>query len=259
MSENQLPFHSNGWNGYVAGSKWKELFLDLDKWLADNPGELIVRYPCRDVRKVTTPLGVVYVKDIRALTDAGYYHRDLFSLAKWIFRRSRAVETWNASKTLIRKGFLCPVPLLAVRRRKRITPRDVFISAEVPLPNLFDHLPKGMNGTILAEMLADEIRRLHRSGFAHGDCILRNVCYDEKNRRIAYLDNDRTWLPPAFLRRHYQCRNLAQMAYSLLKRFGEASCKHFLEFYSKRAGWPSAAAIKSMHATALKRRNKKKK
>ena len=97
MSENQLPFHSNGWNGYVAGSKWKELFLDLDKWLADNPGELIVRYPCRDVRKVTTPLGVVYVKDIRALTDAGYYHRDLFSLAKWIFRRSRAVETWNAS------------------------------------------------------------------------------------------------------------------------------------------------------------------
>lgn len=256
-NEDTLLFSSNEWKGYVAGPEWGELFRHLNKWLAHNPGETIVHYDCRDVRKITTPLGVVYLKDIRALTDAGMHGRDIFSWLKWVFRRSRAIETWNASQQLRKKGFLCPKPLLAVRRRNGLIPQDIFVSAEVAIPSLWDSTPKGMDPKRIAEMLADEIRRLHRAGFAHGDCILRNLCYDEKRHRLAYLDNDRTWEPPAALRASQQQRNLSQMAYSLLKRFGEAASMHFLEMYARKAGWPSRTEIRSIQAAAIKRRNRK--
>lgn len=257
MTEKGIRFQSRGWKGYAADEKWAKFFSDLDNWLAHHPGKLIVSHDCRDVRRVETSLGVVYIKDIRALTDAGMHFRDIFSWCKWVFRGSRAIETWNASQALLRRGFLCPKPVLAVRKRRGIIPRDLFISEELPLPNLWDFLPTGMTPHRLAEMLAVEIQRLHRAGFAHGDCILRNLCYDETKRSIAYLDNDRTWVPPAAVRQFQQQRNLAQMTYSLLKRFGDKISLHFLECYAKRAGWPDKKGLREIQAGAIRRKNRK--
>ncbi|MGN0867741.1 MAG: lipopolysaccharide kinase InaA family protein [Oligosphaeraceae bacterium] len=257
MSQDFLPFHSQGWNGLVVDEQWASLFRHFDQWLARHPGEMVVHYDSRDVRKISTDLGTVYLKDIRALTDAGYHRRDFFSWCKWVFRGSRARETWDASVDLLRRGFLCPKPLLAVRKRRGLVPRDVFISLELPLPNLWDTLPQGMPPTGLAEILAKELQKLHRAGFAHGDCILRNLCYDTQSHRIAFLDNDRTWTPPAMVRQFQQERNLAQMAYSLLKRFGEKVSLHFLESYARRAGWPSRQGVQTLLANAIHRRNRK--
>ena len=257
MSQKSVTFHSHGWRGLAADEEWAALFSDLDRWLKRNPGEMVVHYDSRDVRRIQTPKGVVYLKDIRALTDAGYHFRDIFSWCKWVFRRSRARDAWEASQDLARKGFLCPKPLLAVRRRRGLVPRDLFITQELPLPNLWDALPKGMTPTGLAELLALEIHRLHKAGFAHGDCIPRNLCYDEHTRRIAYLDNDRTWSPPPLVLQFQQQRNLAQMAYSLLKRFGEATSLFFLECYAKKAGWPDRHQIHAIQAGAIQRRNRK--
>ena len=253
----RVNFQSKGWKGFAASQEWADLFKNLDRWLIENPGEMVVHYDSRDVRKVVTPLGTVYVKEIRALTDAGLHHRDLFSWFKWIFRGSRAIDTWHASRQLLRKGFLCPMPILAVRKRFGITPKDIFISAEIPYANLWDHMPKGMDVQKLVNLLANAIVKLHQAGFAHGDCILRNLCYDEIGHKIAFMDNDRTWMPPLPVRQMQQQRNLAQMAYSILKRFGESSSMAFLTTYAQKAGWPNNSTIKSIQNAAIKRRNRK--
>ena len=252
-----LPFQSSGWHGLVANDAWAKLFQELDAWLAANPGKMVVHYDSRDVRRIETPLGVIYLKDIRALTDAGLHRKELFSWLKWVCRPSRALETWEASQALLEKGFLCPQPVLAVRRRVGGIPQDIFVSAEVPLPNLWDVLPDGFTDSTLAEFLADELRSLHQAGFVHGDCILRNLCFDGRRKKLVYLDNDRTWRPPAILRKHLQRRNLAQMAYSILKRFGEEASRHFLEHYAKAAHWPSGSALLSILAAAQERLPKK--
>lgn len=257
MSQDFLPFHSHGWNGVVADEQWASLFRHLDSWLARHPGEMVVHYDSRDVRKISTDLGTVYLKDIRALTDAGYHGRDFFSWCKWVFRGSRARETWDASMDLLHRGFLCPQPILAVRKRTGLIPRDIFVSLELPLPNLWDSLPPGMTPESLAELLAEEIHQLHQAGFAHGDCILRNLCYDFPSHRLAFLDNDRTWTPPDVVRKFQQKRNLAQMAYSLLKRFDEKVSLNFLESYAKRGRWPSPQGIQTLLANAIRRRNSK--
>ncbi len=258
MCNNGVKFHSGAWKGLVADQEWAAIFQDLDKWLADNPGEMVVHYDCRDVRRIQTPKGVVYLKDIRHLTDAGMHKQDRFSWCKWIFRGSRAIETWDACQALLKSGFQCPSPLLAVRCRNGITPRDIFVSAAVELPNLWDVIPEGMDAMGLAEMLGESLQVFHSAGFAHGDCILRNLCYDDEGKCVVYLDNDRTWLPPFFFRQFQQKRNLAQMSYSILKRFDEATSRHFLECYARANSWPGEAEIQEILNGAIARRDRKK-
>ena len=252
-----LSFQSSGWRGLVADDVWARLFQDLDEWLAANPGKMVVHYDSRDVRRIQTPLGIVYLKEIRALTDAGMHGEDYFSWLKWVCRPSRAIETWEASMALLQKGFLCPSPILAVRKRQGGIPRDLFISAEVPLPNLWDVLPDRFTDTTLVDFLASNLYQLHQAGFVHGDCILRNLCYDGHQNKLVYLDNDRTWLPPAIFRKHLQRRNLAQMAYSILKRFGEDASRHFLECYAQTGRWPGHDAIQAILSAAQERLRRK--
>ena len=213
-----LRFHSeDGWRGLVADETWSALFAQLDEWLAEHPGRLVVHYASREVRRVETPQGVVYAKLIRGLTDAGFAHEEWFSWFKWVFRPSRALATWHISQTLLSAGFACPVPILAARRRHRGYPTDLFISMEVPRPNLWDAPGEPAE---LIQLLAEETARFHLAGFAHGDFILRNLCSNPVTRHLVYLDNDRTWRPIPGLRSYYQRRNLAQLTYSLLRRFG---------------------------------------
>ena len=169
MSQDFLPFHSHGWNGVVADAHWASLFGHFDQWLASHPGEMVVHYDSRDVRKIPTDLGTVYLKDIRALTDAGYHGRDFFSWGKWVFRGSRARETWDASMDLLHRGFLCPQPILAVRKRTGLIPRDIFVSLELPLPNLWDSRPPHTPPASLPEPLPSPRHPPHQSALAPAD------------------------------------------------------------------------------------------
>ncbi|MBO7742319.1 MAG: hypothetical protein J6S21_07165 [Victivallales bacterium] len=223
-------FSCGGWRGRAALEHQGD-FQQLDQWLHSPPGECVVWYPCREVRRLQLSDGsVAYAKIIRALTDAGLERKEWFSWCKWVFRPSRAIATWRISLRLLAHGFLCPRPLLAARRRERGYPTDIFIAAEVPFPDLWhdDTLPPAQ----LADFVGRELAAFHEAGFAHGDCILRNLCREPHRDRLIYLDNDRTWAPPCFVRRHYQMRNLAQMAYSFLKRFEDtAISESFLNAY----------------------------
>ncbi|MBQ4480541.1 MAG: hypothetical protein II943_07875 [Victivallales bacterium] len=225
-----LRFHSkDGWNGLATDELWQQEFQRLDDWLKGHPGKTVVSYPSREVRRVETPHGVIYLKYIRALTDAGLAHQEWFSWAKWVFRPSRALATWRISQKLLAAGFACPVPVLAARRRLKGYPNDIFASLEIPRPNLWDE-PGDV--TELVRILAEETARFHEAGFAHGDFILRNLCLNPSTRHLIFLDNDRTWRPLPPFRGHYQRRNLAQMAYSLLRRFEDVAVPHaFLREY----------------------------
>ena len=217
MASDIFYFSGDGWKGLIADEIWhQETFQGIDRWLEANPGKTVVSYPSREVRRVETPHGVIYLKYIRALTDAGLAGRDWFSWLKWVCRPSRALATWRISQRLLAEGFACPVPVMAMRRRRRGYPHDLFVSLEVPRPNLWDE-PGDV--TELVRILAEETARFHAAGFAHGDYILRNLCLNPATRHLVFLDNDRTWRPLPPFRRHYQRRNLAQMAYSLLRRF----------------------------------------
>ena len=250
---NELRFISNdGWRGLVADEDWCQEFHCLDQWLQAHPGEAVVTHPSREVRRIETPQGVVYLKYMRALTDAGMHGREFFSWAKWVFRPSRALATWRISQHLLTAGFACPVPVLAVRRRLHGYPHDIFIAHEVPRPNLWDE--PGMAPEELALLLAAETARLHDAGFAHGDFILRNLCLNPSTQHLILLDNDRTWRPLPPIRLHYQRRNLDQMAYSLLRRFTAPDLPLvFLNEYQRLTGKLSGEEVAAILQKAKRR------
>ena len=247
-----LRFHSeDGWNGLVADELWQQEFYRLDEWQDGHPGTTVVSYPSREVRRVETPLGVIYLKYIRALTDAGLTGSEWLSWAKWVFRPSRALATWRISQKLLAEGFACPVPVLAVRRRQHGYPNDLFISLEISRPNLWD---EPGDAPELASILAKETARFHDAGFAHGDFILRNLCLNPSTRHLIFLDNDRTWHPLPGIRGHYQHRNLAQMTYSLLRRFGDNRIPlDFLNEYQRLTGRISGTDAANILRKAEKR------
>ena len=103
-------------------------------------------------------------------------------------------------------------------------------------------------------ILAEETARFHDAGFAHGDFILRNLCLNPATRHLVFLDNDRTWRPLPPIRRHYQRRNLAQMAYSLLRRFETIEIPRvFLSEYQRLTGKLSNETVARILRGAEKR------
>ena len=252
-----IAVHAQGWNGLAATPEFAEIALHLDEWLLQNPGTPVVQYASRDVRRIDLPSGTIYLKHIRALTDKGLTGQEWLSWCKWVFRPSRALATWRISRRLLEAGFRCPEPLLAARRRRRLYPTDVFVSAAIPFPDLWEDT--SLPPADLAPFLGAELARFHAAGFAHGDCILRNLCRDTDANRLVFLDNDRTWQPPFFLRRHYQRRNLAQLAYSLLRRHDgdPAGARLFLEAYAASPGAVpcDATAILDQALTRLARKH----
>ncbi len=248
---NAKPFQSGKWRGY-ADEAFAAQFHDLDQWLADNPGEVVVSYASREVRRVTLTATnqVVYLKIIRGLTDAGFARKEWFSWCKWVFRPSRAIHTMAISEAMLDAGFLCAVPLLAARRRDGIYPTDIFVSADVNSADLWQESP--LQPPELVTFLAEQLNRFHQAGFAHGDCILRNLAL--RDSQLVYLDNDRTWRPPALFRRHYQKRNLAQLSYSILKRYkDEGLSRLFLD----QIPWISPSERAAILSGALARFNRK--
>lgn len=232
------PYHSKGWHGRIANG-WQSLLGDIDRWLALNPGESVVDFPSRQVRRVETPAGVVYVKMLRSGGDARGSRRLLANL-KWLVRPSRALAILRVSQSLLAEGFICPVPILAARRRAPSGwPTDLFISLECRGTNLAQRLSAAGGAEeshdVLA-MTAREMRRFHQAGFVHGDCTPYNLAFTAEERLILF-DNDRTVRSPAWLRRHLQERSLANLGLRLTQLAqSSAPFRTFLDHYADSAG-----------------------
>jgi hypothetical protein len=211
-----VPYHSQGWHGRIANG-WQALLEDMDRWLAVNPGESVVDFPSREVRRVATPAGPVYVKILRSGGDARGPHRWINNL-KWYLRPSRALAILHVSQSLLAEGFVCPVPILAARYRSPAGwPTELFISHERLGTSLAQRLSTAEDAeatrTVLAST-ANELRRFHRAGFVHGDCTPYNLAFTDEGRLILF-DNDRTRRGPAWLRQHHQERSLANLGLRL--------------------------------------------
>jgi tRNA A-37 threonylcarbamoyl transferase component Bud32 len=239
-------YSSGNWRGRIAAD-WREELQDFDLWSLEHAGEIVVSYRSRKVSRVHTPKGTLYVKTIWGLTDPGMTGKDPLSFLKWVFRPSRALAAWRVSQRLLEAGFLCARPVLAIRRRSSLGyPTDIFISEEIAAPLLSDMLP-GMSveeQADLAILLGRELRKFHAAGFVHGDCILRNICLTS-DKKLVYLDNDRSKVKGVTTIFSRSVRNLAQIGYSA-RRGGakEEFPVRLFEEYARQAGWSAAQSQK---------------
>ena len=61
-------YRHNGWKGLVS-REWRGKPDDLDKWLVDNPGQLLVNRCGRTVSRVMVDGEELYVKIVKTLDD----------------------------------------------------------------------------------------------------------------------------------------------------------------------------------------------
>jgi len=246
LTHTESRYSSGKWRGRVA-SDWQEEFSDFDQWYQEHDGETVVSYRSRQVRRVRTARGTVYVKSIWGLTDPGMTGQDLLSFLKWVFRPSRALACWRVSWQLLEAGFHCARPELAIRRRSSLGyPSDVFISEEINAPMISDLLPKMAAGeqADLALLLGRELQKLHAAGFVHGDCILRNICLTS-GKELVYLDNDRSKVRGIASPFSRSIRNLAQIGYSARRcGAGPEFPPRLFKAYAQQAGWSESQSQK---------------
>lgn len=243
MSE-YIAFRSQGWKG-LGSADWLALLGPLQDWLSQNPGEVVVDLPNRQVNKVFTPLGTLYVKLLHAGGNLGGVKGALTAL-KWTLRSSRAVAMLRISQELLNADFQCPIPILAARRRSpKGWPQDIFISLDCPgepltrlLPNME---PKEIQS--LLATVASEVARLHQAGFVHGDCIPGNIAISPSGK-VVFFDHDRTRrAAQSRLLQHQQRRNLVQFGFRLLQLLQDRQyVEYFLTHYASEHWLPETAA-----------------
>ncbi|MFA6816895.1 MAG: lipopolysaccharide kinase InaA family protein [Lentisphaeria bacterium] len=251
-----IVYNNYGWKGYIA-EEWQDDWKNIGLWMSDNPGKIIVKYKSREVRKIKTSRGVVYLKDIYALTDAGMAGKDWLSWMKWYCRPSRARATFMVSQKMLSDGILCAEPLAGLRMRSSSgLPRDIFISREVHGEILSQKLAALEEKRKIHEIIRSVARQLelfHRKGYVHGDCLLRNLAFSSDGKLI-YLDNDRTKYDRWYKLFCRKKRNLAQLGYSILRVTNRReNLNIFLEEYRKKAHWPLDIEYKNLVRSIVSR------
>jgi serine/threonine protein kinase len=144
---------------------------------------------------------------------------------KDLFRDSKAFRSLRQSVALAEAGFDVPIIIGAGEaRRFRWFLRAFTVSPAIsgkPLPCfLRDCYTKNCSGLPLAikrdslRRLAEQVRRLHRLGFVHGDLVASNIFVsktDGGGYRFVFMDNDRTRHYAPGLPQTLWKRNLVQL------------------------------------------------
>jgi hypothetical protein len=139
------------------------------------------------------------------------------------FRDSKAFRALQQSEALAQNGFAAPLVVAAgEERRGGFLDRAFLLSFGIKgviLPFfLRDAFPVPLDRPSLRKKraymrrLATEIRRLHGSGFVHGDLTPNNIFVELKGQEpvFFFMDNDRTRRYPAWLPQRLWRRNLVQ-------------------------------------------------
>jgi hypothetical protein len=179
------------------------------------------------------------------------YHRyDVLSAFKDLFRDSKALRALKQGEALRRQGFSTPLPVAAGEERSfRFLGRAFLLTVAVegsPLPVFLQECssaPLGADGLRKKReslrQLALEIRRLHQSGFVHGDLIPSNILVrsDQSKGTFFYLDNDRTRCYPTWLPQALWKRNLVQLNRFVLPGISLQDRMRFLRLYLGKGEW----------------------
>ncbi len=170
---------------------------------------------------------------------------------KDLLRDSKAVRALKQGVALADRGFGSPIPIAAGEERRLRFLRRAFLvtlgSQGVPLPLYLERHRRSLEaGAGLArkreylKALAVEVRRLHQSGFVHGDLIPSNVFVRESGAGeivFMFMDNDRTRHYPAWLPHRLWRRNLVQLNRFVLPGISLQDRMRFLRYYLWRRVW----------------------
>lgn len=181
------------------------------------------------------------------------YHRPSSGINQFkdFWRDSKAVRALKQGVALAERGFNSPIPIAAgEERRLRLLKRAFLLTLGiqgVPLQlYLYQHNKSLGAGAGLARKrvhlkgLAVEIRRLHQSGFVHGDLIPPNIFVRESGDGeivFLFMDNDRTRHYPVWLPHRLWRRNLVQLNRFVLAGISLQDRMRFLRYYLWRKVW----------------------
>ncbi|MBP5300935.1 MAG: phosphotransferase [Victivallales bacterium] len=240
--QNYRPFDAAGWCGVMlAGFSVPE--DDLDGWLE----QLHARAERQRASRWIASPGEGNPWYVKVLTGASD-HDTFFNRLKWRFRPSRALHNWKISLQMHSAGFDAPLIQLAARRRGGFLgwPTDLLVMSPAPGRQLQELLREG-NVEELLDAAAAELARFHAAGFVHGDCIPGNLFLQE-NRRIAFIDNDRTMRAHAWDRTPRIRRNLVQFGFHLLQKHlvPREQVTQFLLKYVRHANWAADKASREL-------------
>jgi serine/threonine protein kinase len=145
------------------------------------------------------------------------------SAIKDIFRDSKAFRSMHQADALARLNFKVPITVAAGEKREHRLLRKAFILTigvkGQSLPALLAQ-DAGVHSISLYEKrnalkhLALEVRRLHESGFVHGDLVPTNIFVSRspgKESVFFFMDNDRTHQYPQWISHTLWRRNLVQL------------------------------------------------
>ncbi len=258
---NYQCFHRENWSFAVLSQSWsKELqrrVLELVERQpsSKHPQTLRLDYP--DL----THGGILYLK---------VFHRSKgIASLKDVVRQSKAFRSLRQNAALARAGFDVPTVIAAGEaRRVRRLRRAFVVTLEVHGQTLPEFLRNrfGQNSLGLANKrdslrrLAEQVRRLHRLGFVHGDLVPSNILISENDGAIGrfyFMDNDRTRRYPRWLPQSSWKRNLVQ-----LNRFPlpGISLQDRMRFFHHYLGYRSLRLVdrRLLHWLEMKTRQRRK-
>jgi hypothetical protein len=234
-----------GWSLWIDRSRWRE------QWWAEILGAVAGgREAVSSSRHARTSIVML---DAGAGRERVRAYAKVYAPSGWraevkdLWRPSKAVNALGASGELAAAGFeVAPVLAAGEERRMRRLGRAFLLTEEIPWPTLVrlaeelakDAAPARARRCAIASALGDEVGRLHRLGWVHGDLVATNVLVEAGSApRFCFLDNDRTARAIPVRRSARQLRNLVQLNRLPLPRVGNADRLRFFVRYARVLGW----------------------
>ena len=210
-------FSEGNWSLAVLPERWNQelrdrvLSLVEQQCISKHPQTLKLRYPDREGGDC------LFLK---------IFHRARrLRLFKDVFRQSKAVRSLRQGLALTEAGFNVPTTVAAGELRSfALLERAFFLTLAVdaqPAPQFLRDRQRVKAGNIslidkrgALRQLAEQIRRLHRLGFVHGDLVPTNILVSDVEGggfRFVLIDNDRTRRYPCWVPQSLWKRNLVQL------------------------------------------------
>ena len=238
-TEDYCEFHSADWRGLVLFD-WNPRFAGCDPlgWLRRYENKVSRLRPGGCTWRVRSEWGTVFVKHVSARyttrSEGGWR---LGKRLRWLLRRSPALRLVRVARQMQARGIGSPRVLLAVRRGGALTREDLVITEAVHgrrLLVLATRKPDAAKQLLC--MMADETRKMHDAGVAHGHLLAGHMLIPEGQERVVFIDNDEN----RFYRRpapwHARERNLSQLAHQVSPIY--RLWRPFFHHYFEQSGLP---------------------